>query len=127
MPCCHDNHNTVIELAMQRRAAFSWAGQKAMRSLRSRSLRSRDALHLSSNYTCALSVPTNIYYYIADMCAKGVGECTVTFQPSADSFGIHRLGFKCSWWLPRQANDAVAYELSIFSENHDYESFSVLR
>ena len=50
MPCCHDNHNTVIELAMQRRAAFSWAGQKAMRSLRSRSLRSRDALHLSSIY-----------------------------------------------------------------------------
>ena len=48
MHCCHDNHNTVIELAMQRRAAFSWAGQKAMRSLRSRSLRSRDALHLSS-------------------------------------------------------------------------------
>ena len=48
MPCCHDNHNTVIELAMQRRAAFSWAGQKAMRSLRSSSLRSRDALHLSS-------------------------------------------------------------------------------
>ena len=48
MPCCHDNHNTVIELAMQRRAAFSWAGQTAMRSLRSRSLRSRDALHLSS-------------------------------------------------------------------------------
>ena len=47
--CCHDNHNTVIELAMQRRAAFSWAGQKVMRSLRSRSLRSRDALHLSSN------------------------------------------------------------------------------
>ena len=46
MPCCHDNHNT--ELAMQRRAAFSWAGQKAMRSLRSSSLRSRDALHLSS-------------------------------------------------------------------------------
>ena len=54
MPCCHDNHNTVIELAMQRRAAFSWAGQKAMRSLRSSSLRSRDALHLSSIilYTC---------------------------------------------------------------------------
>ena len=50
MPCCHDNHNTVIELAMQRRAAFSWAGQKAMRSLRSSSLRSPDALHLSSNY-----------------------------------------------------------------------------
>ena len=48
MPCCHDNHNTVIKLAMQRRAAFSWAGQKAMRSLRSSSLRSPDALHLSS-------------------------------------------------------------------------------
>ena len=54
MPCCHDNHNTVIELAMQRRAAFSWAGQKAMRSLRSSSLRSRDALHLSSS---------SLYYY----------------------------------------------------------------
>ena len=52
MPCCHDNHNTVIELAMQRRVAFSWAGQKAMRSLRSSSLRSPDALHLSSYYCC---------------------------------------------------------------------------
>ena len=50
MPCCHDNHNTVIELAMQGRAAFSWAGQKAMWSLRSRSFRSLDALHLSSIY-----------------------------------------------------------------------------
>ena len=48
MPCCHDNHNTIIELAMQRRAAFSWAGQKAMRSPLSRSLRSPDALHLTS-------------------------------------------------------------------------------
>ena len=55
MPCCHDNHNTVIELAMQRRAAFSWAGQKAMRSLRSSSLRSRDALHLSSIFILSLS------------------------------------------------------------------------
>ena len=28
MPCCHDNHNTVIELAMQRRAAFSGPAKK---------------------------------------------------------------------------------------------------
>ena len=36
----------------------------------------------------------------------------MAFQPSADSFGIRRLGFKCSWWHPRQANDAVASETS---------------
>ena len=42
----------------------------------------------------------------------------MAFQPSADSFGIRRLGFKYSWWHPRQANDAVASERSIFSENH---------
>ena len=48
---------------------------------------------------------------------------SMDFQPSADSFGIRGLGFKCSWWHPRQANDAVASEPSIFSENHDYESF----
>ena len=48
----------------------------------------------------------------------------MAFQPSVDSFGIRRLGFKCSWWQPRQANDAVAFEPSIFSENHDYKSFS---
>ena len=47
----------------------------------------------------------------------------MAFQPLADSFGIRRLGFKCSWWHPRQANDAVASEPSIFSENHDYKSF----
>ena len=47
----------------------------------------------------------------------------MAFQPSADSFGIRRLRFKCSWWHPRQANDAVASEPSIFSENHDYKSF----
>ena len=47
----------------------------------------------------------------------------MAFQPSADSFGIRRLGFKCSWWHPRQANDAVASERSIFSKNHDYKSF----
>ena len=46
------------------------------------------------------------------------------FQPSADSFGIRRLGFKCSWWHPRQANDAVASEPSILAKkNHDYKSF----
>ena len=51
----------------------------------------------------------------------------MAFQPSADSCGIRRLGFKCSWWHRSQANDAVASEQSIFSENHDYESFSVSR
>ena len=34
----------------------------------------------------------------------------MAFQFSADSFGIRRLGFKCSWWFQRQANDAVASE-----------------
>ena len=48
---------------------------------------------------------------------------SMAFQPSADSFGIHRLWFKCSWWHRRQANDTVASELSIFSENHDYKRF----
>ena len=47
----------------------------------------------------------------------------MAFQPSADSFGIRRLWFKYSWWHPRQANDAVASEPSIFSENHDYKKF----
>ena len=47
----------------------------------------------------------------------------MAFQPSADSFGIRRLGFRCSWWHPRQANDAVASEPSIFSENNNYTSF----
>ena len=31
--------------------------------------------------------------------------------------------FKCSWWHPRQANDAVASEPSICSENQDYTRF----
>ena len=48
----------------------------------------------------------------------------MAFHPSADSFGIRRLGFKCSWWHPRQSNDAVASEPSIFSENQNYISFS---
>ena len=47
----------------------------------------------------------------------------MAFQLSADSFGIRRLGFKCSWWHPRQINDAVASEPNIFSENHDYIKF----
>ena len=45
------------------------------------------------------------------------------FQRSVDSFGIRRLGFKCSWWHPRQSNDAVASEPSIFSEHHNYKRF----
>ena len=69
MPCCHDNHNTVIELAMQRRAAFSWAGQKAMRSLGSSSLRSRDALHLSSILCSLLTLGAHA--------PEGYGSCPV--------------------------------------------------
>ena len=46
-----------------------------------------------------------------------------TFQHSADSFGIRRLGFKCSWWHSIQTNDAIAFEPSILSENHDYKRF----
>ena len=48
----------------------------------------------------------------------------MAFQPSADSFGIRRLGVKCSWWHPRQANDTVASERSIFSENQIIKVFS---
>ena len=47
----------------------------------------------------------------------------MAFQPSADSFGIRHLGFKCSWWHWRQANITVASERNIFSENHDYKRF----
>ena len=46
----------------------------------------------------------------------------MAFQPSSDSFGIRLLGFKCSWWHPKQANDTVVSEPSIFSKNHDYKS-----
>ena len=45
------------------------------------------------------------------------------FQPSADSFGIRILGGRYSWWHSRQANDAVASQRSIFSENQDLKSF----
>ena len=48
----------------------------------------------------------------------------MAFQPSVDSFGIRRLEFKYSWWHMRQANDVIASEPSIFSEIHDYKSFS---
>ena len=40
-----------------------------------------------------------------------------------DSVGIRLLGLRCSWWHSRQANDIVASERSIFSENYDYISF----
>ena len=48
----------------------------------------------------------------------------MAFQPSVDSFGIRRLGFKCSWWHLRQSNDAIAFEQGIFSENPDYKRIS---
>ena len=44
----------------------------------------------------------------------------MAFQPSADSCGIRRLGFKCSWWQRRQANDVVASEPSIFRRGHNF-------
>ena len=36
---------------------------------------------------------------------------------------FRRLGFKCSSWHPRQSNDALASEPSIFSEHHNYKRF----
>ena len=42
--------------------------------------------------------------------------------PICYSFGIRLLGFKCSWWHPRHANDAIGSEQSIFSKNHDHKS-----
>ena len=50
----------------------------------------------------------------------------MSFQPSADSFGIRLLGLRCSWWHSRQENDAVASEQSIFSENQDYKFFRIV-
>ena len=47
----------------------------------------------------------------------------MSFQPSDDSFGIRLFGIRCSWWHSRQANDAVAFERSIFSENQHYKRF----
>ena len=47
----------------------------------------------------------------------------MSFQISADSFGIRILGLRCSWWHSRQSNDAVASERRIFSENQDYKVF----
>ena len=46
----------------------------------------------------------------------------MTIQPSTDSFGLCLLGLRCSWWHSRQANDALASEQSLFSENQDYKS-----
>ena len=40
-----------------------------------------------------------------------------------DSVGIRILGLRSSEWHSGQANDAVAFERSIFSENHNYKSF----
>ena len=44
----------------------------------------------------------------------------MAFQPSVDSFGIHRLGVKFSWWHRRQANDTIASERSIFIKNQAF-------
>ena len=43
------------------------------------------------------------------------------------SFSIRLLGFfKCSWWHPRQANDAAASERNILGKNHNCNFFSAL-
>ena len=47
------------------------------------------------------------------------GYLKLTLQPNAFSLGII---IKCNWWHSRQANDVVASEPSIFSENYGYES-----
>ena len=39
-----------------------------------------------------------------------------------DSVGIRIVGLRSSYWHSRLANEAVASERSIFSENHDYKS-----
>ena len=39
----------------------------------------------------------------------------MAFQPSADSFGIRRFGFKSSWH-PSQSNDAVALNLACLAK-----------
>ena len=41
-----------------------------------------------------------------------------------DSIGIRILGLRSNKWHSRQPNDAIVSERSIFSENHDYKSFS---
>ena len=37
---------------------------------------------------------------------------SMAFQPSADSFGIRRLGFKCSWWIHRKNTRLKMYSLN---------------
>ena len=88
--------------------------------------------------TCTSYVPTYAYRICARRREANVPQLLneaflvksrlsmAAFQLSADSFGIRRLGFKCSWWHPRQANDTIASEQSIFIENYNYKSlFSV--
>ena len=38
----------------------------------------------------------------------------MAFQLSADSICIRRLAVKCSWWHPRQANDAVCVAVNTY-------------
>ena len=78
------------------------------------------------------------YFYIVDMRTKEVSKCTLKTERSAFSESRNYqwlsnlqliplvsvvLGFKCRWWHPRQANDAVASQPSSFSENHNYKRF----
>ena len=57
---------------------------------------------------CSSYVPTHNYIHIAGICTNELkSRLSMAFQPSAESFGIHRLGLKCSWWHQRQANAGV--------------------
>ena len=51
----------------------------------------------------------------------------MSYPHCMDFVGICLLGLRCSWWHSRQANEAIASERNIFSENKDYNSFSVSR
>ena len=54
-------------------------------------------------------------------------NCAEGLHFSAFSFSIRLLGFfKCSWWHPRQANDAAASERNILGKNHNCNFFSAL-
>ena len=48
----------------------------------------------------------------------------LSHQRCADSVAIRILGLRCTWWHWRQANDAIASERSILSENHDVKVFT---
>ena len=70
---------------------------------------------------------TYVLIYIADMRTMGVTSERIKIANSNDMPTLREFrlfGLRCSSWHSRQANDAVASERSIFSENQGYKSFS---